>query len=331
MNYKTFNDLNMDINRNLYKIHAGNYDLIVGIPRSGMLAAYIIGLYLNINVTDINSFITNQSLKKSSVRKVKNLLIMPQDAKRILLVDDSIISGNSLSKSLSQIPDQLKDKMTTLVVYSDRSRRDDIDTYLEVLSTPRLFEWNIFHRSILESACVDIDGVLCQDPSHEQNDDGVNYINFLLNAKPHILPSYKIHSIVTSRLEKYRPQTEEWLKKYNIQYENLIKLDLPDKESRLKLNAHATPPASYFNRSKDLQLFIESNGKQAQQIMSITGKPCYSVDDNFMYSPGVINSVLKNPKYLYNNTKNQIAINMPLWLKSLIKPIFSLLIKQNKK
>lgn len=331
MNYKTFNDLSVDIKNNLHKIHVGNYDLVVGIPRSGMMAAYVIGLYLNINVTDINSLITNQSLKKASIRKVRNSLIKPQDAKRILLVDDSIISGKSLSESISQIPDHFKDKITTLVVYSDRSRRDDIDTYLEVLPTPRLFEWNIFHRSILGNACVDIDGVLCLDPSHEENDDGVKYINFLLNAKPHILPSYKIHSIVTSRLEKYRPQTEEWLKKYNIEYENLIMLDLPDKESRLKLNAHATHKASYFKRSKDLELFIESNSKQAQQIMSITGKSCYSVDNNFMYSPGVINSALKNPKYLYNNTKNQIAINMPLWLKSLIKPIFSLLIKQNKK
>ena len=58
MNYKTFNDLSVDIKNNLHKIHVGNYDLVVGIPRSGMMAAYVIGLYLNINVTDINSLIT---------------------------------------------------------------------------------------------------------------------------------------------------------------------------------------------------------------------------------------------------------------------------------
>lgn len=330
MHYKTFENLNKDIKRNLYKIHTESYDLVVGIPRSGMIPAYFISLYLNINVTDVNGLITNQSLKKASVRQLKNPIDMPHNANNILLVDDSIISGNSMQETLDSIPQQLKDKITKLVIYSDRPRRDDVDQYLEVLPTPRVFEWNIFHRPLLEKACVDIDGVLCLDPSPEQNDDGNKYINFLLNARPHILPSYKIHSLVTSRLEKYRSHTEQWLKKHNILYENLIMLDLPDKESRLRLNAHAAHKAAYFKKSKNLEIFIESNGNQAKEIANITGKPCYCVDENFMYTPGVINLGINNPKSLYKQIKHLLVIHMPLWLKSFLKPLYSFLLRKKR-
>lgn len=331
MNYKTFEHLSNDIKKNLYKIHNKSYDLVVGIPRSGMVPAYFIAAYLNISVTDVNSLITNQPLKKPSVRRLKNPIDMAHDAKNILLVDDSIISGNSLQETLDSIPKQLKDKITTLVIYSDRPRRDDVSQYLEVLPTPRVFEWNIFHRPLLKRACVDIDGVLCLDPSPEQNDDGKNYVDFLLNAKPYILPSYKIHSLVTSRLEKYRSHTEEWLKKHNILYENLIMLDLPDKDSRLKINAHAAHKAAYYKKSTNLEIFIESNGKQAEQIVDITGKPCYCVDENFMYIPGIINLSTKNPRSLYRQTKHLLVLNMPHWLKSILRPLYFFIVGKKRR
>ena len=122
-------------------------------------------------------------------------------------------------------------------------------------------------KSGTDMVCVELeDGIAPQDKNlarklaiklfeTKQNDDGKNYVDFLLNAKPHILPSYKIHSLVTSRLEKYRSYTEQWLKKHNILYENLIMLDLPDKDSRLKLNAHAAHKAAYYKKSSNLEIF----------------------------------------------------------------------------
>ena len=92
MNFKSFNNLAEDIKKNLYKIHLEDYDLVVGIPRSGMIPAYMIGLYLNLLVTDLEGFIKNQSLKKPSVRNLKKLINRPHDARKVLLIDDSIIS-----------------------------------------------------------------------------------------------------------------------------------------------------------------------------------------------------------------------------------------------
>lgn len=56
MQFITYSDLNKDIIDNLYKIPR-EIDLIVGIPRSGMMAALVIGLYLNLPVITIDDFL----------------------------------------------------------------------------------------------------------------------------------------------------------------------------------------------------------------------------------------------------------------------------------
>jgi len=42
-----------------------------------------------------------------------------------------------------------------------------------------VFEWNALHHSNPERFCVDIDGVLCRDPTEAENDDGESYLEFL--------------------------------------------------------------------------------------------------------------------------------------------------------
>ena len=55
MNYRNINDLNEIILKRLY-ILPRDFDLIVGIPRSGMFPANLLALYLNRPVTDLDSF-----------------------------------------------------------------------------------------------------------------------------------------------------------------------------------------------------------------------------------------------------------------------------------
>ncbi len=319
MNYKNFDLLSEDIKRNLFKIHEGKYDLVVGIPRSGMIPAYMIGLYLNVTVTDLSSLIDNRPVRKGITRKVRKEIQISHDAQRILMVDDSIMSGASMRDSVEKLPKELAGRVTTLAVYSDRPKRDDVDIFLEYLPAPRVFEWNIFHRNLLGRACVDIDGVLCVDPTEEQNDDGAHYRNFLLNATPLILPTFRIHSLVTSRLEKYRPETEEWLRNHGIEYENLIMLDLPSKEERQRLGAHSTHKAGYFKRSKELDIFIESDSQQAQKIMESTGKPVYCVDENRMYVPGIPLQLVKSQRSVLNRFKCWLSQILPENFKKILK------------
>lgn len=291
MNYRSFAHLWEDIKRGLPSLHAGQFDLVVGIPRSGMVPAYVIGLYLNADVTSLDGLLANEAIKRGSTRKARVDLGFAQNAKRILLVDDSISSGESLVKTLAKIPPELRDRITTLAVYSSRPDRSDVDLFLEYVPEPRVFEWNIFHRSLLGRACVDIDGVLCRDPLTAENDDGERYIEFLLNAEPLILPSYRIHSLVTNRLEKYRPQTETWLARHGIEYDNLVMVDLPTAADRQKLGGHATHKANYFMAS-GLDFFIESDDRQAREIARIAKKSVYCVDTTQVYSPSLFSGVV---------------------------------------
>ena len=58
-----------------------------------------------------------------------------------------------------------------------------VDYFFEIVDYPRFFQWNIMNHSILQKTCMDIDGVLCADPTPEENDDGEKYRHFLLNAR----------------------------------------------------------------------------------------------------------------------------------------------------
>lgn len=311
MNYRSFAHLSEDIKRGLRRLQTGNFDLVVGIPRSGMVPAYIVGLYLNVGVTSLDGLLANEAIKRGSTRRARVDLGFTQDASRILLVDDSISSGDSLAQTLAKILPELRDRITTLAIYSSRSERSDVDIFLEHVPEPRVFEWNIFHRSLLGRACVDIDGVLCRDPTAAENDDGDRYTEFLLNADPLILPSYRIHSLVTNRLSKYRPQTEAWLAKHGVEYDNLIMVDLPSAAERQRLGVHSTHKANYYIES-GLAFFIESDSRQAREIARIAKKSVYCVETTQVYSPSLASGVVDSDARLaFSRTKAKLAGMLP--------------------
>ena len=252
MNYRSYQNLSDDIKSNINKLEKFNIDLVVGIPRSGMIPAYMISLLLNLNCTDFYSFIENRPLFKGERKLKKNgdVNILPYDYNNILLVDDSISTGKSMKEIKATIPNKLKNKIITTAIYSSESKRDDLDCFFVHLPSSMVFEWNLFNDHTLSQSCVDIDGVLCTDPTHVEDDDGENYIYFIENAIPLFLPTYKVHSLVTNRLEKYRHNTELWLKNNGVTYDNLTMLDLPSKDERQRLKIHARHKAGYYKKSE---------------------------------------------------------------------------------
>lgn len=208
LNYVSFNRLNSAIHSGLHRVPR-NVDMIVGIPRSGMIPAYLIGLYLNVPVTDITSFLANQKISHGSTRKLKVNLTYPQDAKVILLMDDSYNTGQSFKEAMAKIKTStFKGKVVTGAAIVVPGARKAVDVSFLEMRMPRVFEWNIFHHALISNACLDMDGVLCEDPTERENDDGENYLKFLESATPRFIPTQKVAHIVSARLEKYRPQTE---------------------------------------------------------------------------------------------------------------------------
>lgn len=268
MNYRTISDLNQLILKRLY-ILPRDFDLIVGIPRSGMLPANLLALYLNRPYTDLDSFINGHIYKAGERGQFFDI----KQFRKILIVDDSVASGSALSKCKAQLKPMADTfDIRYAIVYAIPGKEHLADYIFDIVPLPRYFQWNILNHTILNKACVDIDGVLCVDPTSEQNDDGEKYIDFILHAQSLFIPGSKIGTLVTSRLEKYRKETEIWLKNNSINYNKLVMLDLPNKEARMKANCHASHKAQEY-KSNSYALFIESSLSQARQINHFTQKP----------------------------------------------------------
>jgi uncharacterized HAD superfamily protein/hypoxanthine phosphoribosyltransferase len=268
MNYRNITDLNNIILKRL-NIIPRDFDLIVGVPRSGMLPANLFSLYLNRPYTDIHSFLNGHIYKAGARSQFFDI----SEFKKILVVDDSIASGSAMvevKESLKHLESKFDIKYCAVYIIPGKEKM--VDYFFEIVPLPRYFQWNILNHTTLEKACFDIDGVLCADPLPEQNDDGPKYIDFILNAPPLFIPGSKIGTVVTSRLEKYRKETETWLKANNIKYNDLVMLDLPDMAARQRANNHGDHKAKAY-MAKPYVLFVESEYHQAVEINRISKKP----------------------------------------------------------
>lgn len=267
MNYKSFNDLNDCILKNLYKF-PHDADLIVGIPRSGMLPANLLALYLNKPYTSIEQF-QNGVIYANGYRNIDN-----KNIKKIIIIDDSINTGLQMNKAKEQLKNHQVEKIFS-AVYASSQSINKVNIYCEIVSQPRMFQWNIFNHGFIENSMFDIDGVLCSDP--KVDDDGELYINEITNAKPLYIPKYTIDTIITCRLEKYRDITEKWLKDNGVKYKKLIMLPFKTKAERVAWGKHGIWKGEKF-RDSNTNIFYESSLLQARQIKSITNKDVFCIE-----------------------------------------------------
>ncbi len=293
MYFRNITDMNQIILKRLH-ILPRDFDLIVGIPRSGMLPANLLALYLNKPFTDIHSFINGHIYKAGE----RGQFIDVKEFRKILIVDDSIASGSAMTKS-KQLLQQINPafELSFCAIYVIPGKEQMVDYHFEIVPLPRYFQWNIFNHTVLEKACFDIDGVLCVDPKPDQNDDGPLYTDFILNASPLYIPGSRIGTIVTSRLEKYRKETEAWLEKNKVKYDKLVMLDLPDMKARQRANNHAQHKAETY-KSSEYNLFFESSLYQALEINKITGKPVFCTENfEMIFKSQSITYNVKSGKY----------------------------------
>ncbi len=287
MNFRTIADLNATILKNLYRI-PNDIDVVVGVPRSGLMAGSLVALALNLPLADVAGFVAGRLLASGKTRAHQGLARDFTELRNVLVVDDSARTGTAITEARALLTAAWPDKrFTYCAVYGLSDSADGLDLIFETVPLPRVFQWNVMHHIVLADACVDIDGVLCRDPNDQENDDGPGYLAFLRDAEPLHRPTQRIGTLVTSRLEKYRPQTEAWLAAQNIEYDNLVMLDLPDMATRRRLKAHGSFKAQYYRKSR-ASLFIESELAQAETIARISGKPALSMDGPRMCYPDAL-------------------------------------------
>lgn len=275
--YRSVSSLGEVLLKNLHKF-PHNADLIVGIPRSGMLPATLLSLYLNKPLTDLDSFIKGHIYGAGNRGKTINLT----QSDLIIVVDDTISSGRAMKAARLKLSQAIQGiKIIYSAVYAASEGKSCVDIYCELINGPRIFQWNLFHEiNLMAKSCMDIDGVLCPNPTVD--DDGEKYLDYIINAKPLIIPTVEINTLVTCRLEKYRGATEDWLFRNGVKYRNLIMLDLPSRDARLKWGRHGEYKGGVYKQTNCI-LFIESSKEEAIKICNESGKQVFCVETLEMF------------------------------------------------
>lgn len=263
-------------------------DIIAGIPRSGLLVANLLALHLNVPMTDVAGLIEGRVIQSGARFKGADPRQFLSKPRHVLVVDDSICSGSAMRKVRADLAAAaLPHRVSFAVVYMAPEARLDghVDFYREMVPMPRVFEWNLMHGTVLANSCMDIDGVLCLDPTDEQNDDGPEYLSFLRDTPALLLPTAPVGWLVTSRLEKYRAETVEWLARHKVQFGELRMMQYPDMAARRAARAYARFKSEIYVET-GAWLFIESDAALSVQIAELSGRSVFCTETREMLAPG---------------------------------------------
>lgn len=210
---------------------------------------------------------------------------------KILIVDDTCMTGNSLRAIKPLVLETFGNAMTA-TVYCNPLALVKPDIYAVDLGWPHILEWNVFNSILSPTMALDFDGVLCHDCQPWQDDDGMHYINWMRNAVPLYVPRKSaVPLIVTARLEKYRSVTTEWLNRFGIHCHNLIMHPANTLAERNRDDIAAYKARHFMNWASTLNnkgvgpiMFVESDDNQAKRIGQISKMLCVCPHSGNVYS-----------------------------------------------
>lgn len=273
MNLRGYSDLAEHL-RNKPPCQLEDIDLIVGIPRSGLMVSLMVGMAWKKPITDVAGALDGRVIQSGTTTQAdpEGSIDFGSAKLRVLLIDDSCHTGSSMRQAQSALEQAYREwSIETLCAYVSPRSKSLVDYYFEVLPPHHVFEWNIGRNIVLEEACVDIDGVLCPDPRWSEESDEDKYLAYIKNA-PVLLRTYRpIKYLVTNRLESRRSETEAWLASKQIRYGELIMH--PAKSIAERALRDSAWHKSKFYSKCDAHLFIESEVAQAEAIWARTKKP----------------------------------------------------------
>lgn len=226
---------------------------IIGVARSGLFPASLIAMHLHLPL-----WILRQDLKDIVPAGHGWRLASSKKRGRMLVVDDTVMTGTSLLKSRAIVENHLEAPPLWAVLYRNptASRKAVCDFFARELTEPHFLEWNLFNSSYLPQMAFDFDGVLCND--------GVPLPRYLPRKQP-------IPLIVTGRPESERQASLDWLAHWGLKVKKLIMWP-HSLEARNEPGAVSRYKAEHFLQS-GLAYFVESCPRQAAEIAALAQKP----------------------------------------------------------
>lgn len=276
-NFLTVNDLASDSVK-LASLIPPDTKAIVGVARSGMTPANIVATMLHLPVLAVRQTKNDIIQVGNGWRMGGNSHIAVNTDARVAVIDDTTMTGNSFKAIDPLLKKTFKNYVTASVYVNPLASRKP-DFYVHELPWPHILEWNLFNSVLSHNCATDFDGVLCHDCAGWQDDDGKNYRNFIANAVPRYLSrKVPIPLIITARIEKYREETEAWLKKHGINFHRLVMHPAKTLAERRREDIAAYKAYHFEYWAKRHQprprptMFIESEPHQAERIAEITNR-----------------------------------------------------------
>jgi uncharacterized HAD superfamily protein/hypoxanthine phosphoribosyltransferase len=291
LNFRSVAQLSDQLLRWSHRLPA-DIEVVVGIPRSGILAASMLALYLNVPLSDVGGLLDGRCFTSGTGRRKRyaedpgaaspgGFLSTPRT---VLVVDDSLLSGRSMREVRERIEAaQLPHRVLYAAVYVLPGRTGDVDHYCEALNGPRAFEWNILHGELVRQFCISLDGVLCRRPSAAEAEDEDAFRASLRDARPYLVPTVEVGWVVSERPERYRLETETWLAAHGVDYRKLVMDDHGPGPPR---RGAASAFKADVYRSTDATLFVDGSIREAVEIASLTGRHVLCAEAMRLVLPG---------------------------------------------
>jgi hypoxanthine phosphoribosyltransferase len=278
-------------------------DTIVGVARSGMIPASIMAAYLHVPLLSLSQDrglidIGHGARLRSQIKR---------DPTHILIVDDTVATGNEMSRAVGVVASQYpKAMISKCAIYSTSRGLRHLDYAYASYDGLHFLEWNFQNAGHGAQAAYDFDGVLCRDFTYSEMRNAETYIAAIRNIEPKYLPRRThIQLIVTARPQWTRTDTLAWLSHHGI---TTARLEMWPGPWSPDAAAAAEWKAEHFKSSK-LPLFIESSTFQAKRIHELTGLPVLSIEAKQLFaneppSPSVATKATNFAKAVANHVAN---------------------------
>jgi uncharacterized HAD superfamily protein len=264
---------------------------VVGIPRSGMLPASIIATHMQLPLWELPN---SGPPRRIGFGSRGHTLGFADSHGPLLVIDDTVYGGAAMRRARQQLQGQ---RVLFAAVYARPEAAEVVDLYGRLLPSPHLLEWNMMNNGPFDGhaanpiygsgIALDFDGILCHDPDVPDADSGPGldrYRDWLNNARPYLLPRRNpCRLIVTGRLERWRAETEEWLRRWGVRCEKLVMHPAATASERDRAGDVAQRKAEEYAKSS-CGFFMESDPTQAQTIFQRSKKPVICPATNTVYS-----------------------------------------------
>lgn len=252
--------------------HLIDVDAVVGVARSGMLPATILAVALHRPLYAVSR--QHGVVPIGSGRRMDRYDDC-RPVKTVLLVDDTMARGVIMRAVLPAVCAHFSDaRVIRATVYAPGRRLHLLDLCAVEYDMPHYLLYNIFDAPVhCLHALFDMDGILCEDFTREEDDDGDRYLAAMATKRPRWLPRYGPVRIVTARLERYREPTMAWLDRHGIRVAELIMGPWRDPRERVGKIAEWKARQYITRRPTRCNLFIESDPQQAKVIAKLARRP----------------------------------------------------------